>query len=65
MNKKGALNILRIKMTCPILRWRYFKLTDLTDFFKMQFYSPNIVHQASNVFMDLQAYAQDRFIYCK
>ena len=30
MNKKGVLNILHIKMTCPILRWRYFKLTDLT-----------------------------------
>ena len=28
VNKKGVLNIPHVKMTFPILRWRYFQLTD-------------------------------------
>ena len=31
MNGKGVLNIINDKMTCPILKWRYLQLTDLTS----------------------------------
>ena len=37
-------------LSSDILGWRYFKLTDLTDFFVLSFYSPIIFQQARDVF---------------
>ena len=65
MNKKGVLNILHNKMTIPILRWRYFKLTDLTIFLVVVIFSPIIVHKASNVLSDLHAFVLQFGVYIK
>ena len=38
-------------MMSPILRWRYFQLTDLTDFLVVCHYSPSIVHYLAMFFL--------------
>ena len=65
MIEKGVLNIFHFKMTSLILRLRYFYVTDLNDFLSSCHYSAIIVHHLGMFFfMNLQSYAQERFIYC-
>ena len=65
MNIQIVLNILHIKMTCPILRWLYFKGTDLTDVFVVVILFTYYRPPSQQFCLDLQAYSQGRFIYCK
>ena len=64
MNKNSVVNIHHIKTTGLILRWQYFKLTDLTDFLVVAISSLTIVPQNSNVFLWIYRpmYGTDLFI---